>query len=138
VYEKFEPKSFAQAGSLCTHEKSKQHQPRLMNGGGDDDFFFFKNNNRQRKRTFSTKNSSTTLTKTTIAKRFHADDDNWKQDLQRHIEAVHLEIRHFVLSELQGHVLVEVCLANHRRLVCTKAISVRSMSKTLSGARFVG
>jgi hypothetical protein len=32
------------------HEKSKQHQLRLMNGGGDDDFFF-NNNNRQRQTT---------------------------------------------------------------------------------------
>jgi hypothetical protein len=40
-------KSFNRESSLLRHEKSKQHQLRLMNGGGNDDFFF-NNNNRQR------------------------------------------------------------------------------------------
>jgi hypothetical protein len=43
-------KSFTEAGNLQKHEKTKQHQLRLMNGGGGDDFFF-SNNNRQRQLT---------------------------------------------------------------------------------------
>jgi hypothetical protein len=57
-------KSFTKSGDLRRHEKSKQHQLRLMNGGGDDDFFF-NSNSRQRRLTIST-NSPTTLT--TVAK----------------------------------------------------------------------
>jgi hypothetical protein len=49
-------KSFTQSGTFYRHEKSKQHQLRLINGGGNDDFFF--NNNRQRQLTISTNSSN--------------------------------------------------------------------------------
>jgi hypothetical protein len=110
-----------------------------MNGGGDDDFFF-NNNNRQRQLTIST-NSSTTSTTTTVAKRFQC-----RQCTKSYVERTRLRI----MSKLciwRFDIDARTARARSRRKatwrtssssVRTKAVSVRSMSKALSGARLVG
>jgi hypothetical protein len=126
--------------NLRTHEKSKQHQLRLMNGGGDDDFFFFNNNNRQRQLTIST-NSSTTSTTTTVAKRFQCrqctKSYTTKQISSSSRRSCAFGIRHRCpncKSTFSSKSLGSTSSSSVR----TKAVSVRSMSKALSGARLAG
>jgi transposase-like protein len=110
-----------------------------MNCGGDDDFFFNNNNNRQRQLTIST-NSSTTSATTTVAKRFQCRQCTkayeTKQGLRNHVAAVYFAIRHRCPN--CKSTFVEALGSTSSSSVRTKAVSVRSMPKALSGARLVG
>jgi hypothetical protein len=100
-------KSFTEAGHLCAHEKSKQHQLRLMNVGVDDDFFFFNNNNQQRQLTISTNSLTTTsISMPTMHKIIHCKTF---YSSSRRGCAVGDSTS---MSELQEHVLVEGALVD--------------------------
>ena len=114
-------KSFKLAHHLRTHEKTKQHQLRLLNGGGDD-VDFFNNGQRRQNRQLTISTSSTSST-TTVAKRFQCNrctkSFNRKEHLQVHVDAVHLLIRHWCnncgksFSQQSG-------LSLHLRRVCNR------------------
>jgi hypothetical protein len=138
VHEQVCRKSFKSLSNLRQHEKSKQHQLRLMNGGGDDDFFFNSNNNRQRQLSRLT-NSSTVSTTTTVAKTISMPT--------MHLNHINFLIFFVITSKLcilrcsncKSKLSSKSHSSEHlRRRVCAQAISVRSMSKALSGARLVG
>ena len=105
---------FTRLSSLRQHEKSKQHQLRLMNDD-DDDFL-------QQQRQISTSSTNSTTT-TTVAKRFQCDQCTKSYltaaSLQVHVDAVHLMIR-YPCKNCPYEATTKGSLAQHVRTVCAR------------------
>jgi hypothetical protein len=114
----------------------KQERFCIVNGGGDGDqqqsTTTTDNCNEQFVNNVDNDNSRKTISISTMHQIRHNN-----QILHRHIEAADWDSTS--MSELQEHVINEVALVRtSSSSVRTKAISVRSMSKALSGARLAG
>jgi hypothetical protein len=112
-----------------------------MNGGGDDDLFL-NNNNRQRQLTIATNIRQLRRQQQQSQNDFNADNarnrtiGNKRSSTSRRSCAFGDSTS---MSELQKQVLDESQLGStFARSVRTKTVSVRSMSKALSGARLAG
>jgi hypothetical protein len=128
-------KSFTEAGNLRKHEKSKQHQPRLMNGCGDDDFFFNNNNNRQRQ-------LIQRIRQRQQQQQQSQNDSNADNAPNRTIGN---EIFMFMSKLCIFGIDIDVSArasssqkATWQHIFVEKTVSMRSMSKALSGARLTG